>query len=132
MLVVNQDNSVPFLCLSCSCLFLYYILHLLPWPANRVQPNLLDLQMAFHELRVSLPQLLEYVQEVDAGQIPHSVPHIPVPKSQAHIYTGPGMRIQRKTAKATTVELVSHGADAMEVGSAGEEEEEEDAEVHGF
>ena len=84
--------------------------------------------MAFHELRVSLPQLLEYVQEVDAGQIPHSVPHIPVPKSQAHIYTGPGMRIQRKTAKATNVELVSHGADTMEVGSAGEEEEE-DAEV---
>ena len=63
---------------------------------------------------------------VDAGLC---APH-PVPKSQAYICTGPGMRIQRKTAKATTVELVSHGADAMEVGSAGEEEEEEeDAEV---
>ena len=115
-----MDNSV-FFCLSCPT-FIFsttYFIYLLPWPANRVQPDLLDLQMAFHELRVSLPQLLEYVQEVDAGQIPHSVPHIPVPKSQAHIYTGPGMRIQRKPAKATTVELVGHGVDAMCGGGGG-------------
>ena len=33
--------------------------------------------------------------------------------------------MQGKPAKATTVELVSHRADTMEVGSAGEEEEAE-------
>ena len=49
------------------------------------------------------------------------------PTSRSKV-SSPGMRIQRKTAKATTVELASHG---VEVGSAGEEEEEEeeDAEV---
>ena len=84
--------------------------------------------MAFHELRVSLPQLLEYVQEVDAGQIPHSVPHIPCSKvSSSHLYWSRN-EDTRKTAKATTVELVSRGADAMEVGSAGEEEAEVDFE----
>ena len=68
------------------------------------------------------------MQEVDGGQLPHSIGQFPVPKPQTHIYSGPGMRIQRKVAN---VEFGGQGGvgggggEAMEVGSEGEEREED-------
>ena len=84
--------------------------------------------MAFHDLDISIPQLLEYVQEVNAGQLPHTVGRFPTPKPQCHLYTGPGAKIKRRSAKVTSVQLQSQGEKGDEVGSEGEEEEESETE----
>lgn len=83
--------------------------------------------MAFDDLNISIPQLLEYAREVNAGQLPHTVGRFPTPKPQCHLYTGPGARIKRRSAKVTSVPLQSQGEED-EVGSEGEEEEESETE----
>ena len=88
--------------------------------------------MAFHDLNISIPQLLEYAQEVDAGQLSHTVARFPTPKPQSHLYTGPGARLKRQSVKVTSVESRSQVEGDMEVGSEGEEEESETEEIPGY
>ena len=88
--------------------------------------------MAFHDLNISIPQLLEYAQEVNAGQLPQTVSRFPTPKPQSHLYTGPGAKIKRRSAKVTSVQLQSQGEEGDEMGSEGEEEESETEEIPGY
>ena len=56
--------------------------------ANRTEPNLIDLERAFGNLGIDLPDLSEFHKEVSSSPLEQEVPRFPVPRSSAHVYYG--------------------------------------------
>ena len=50
---------------------------------GRTEPNLDDLGLAFDELRITLSELREFVENVDSKPFPHDVVEFPAPKSSS-------------------------------------------------
>ena len=58
---------------------------LLPPTANRTEPNIQDLAMAFSDLGINTAELLEFCREVESQKPPQDIPKYPVPKKSTHV-----------------------------------------------
>ena len=57
--------------------------------ANRTEPNLSDLALAFRDLGVNLSEVSEFCREVESNPCAHVVPKYPLTKKSYHVYNGP-------------------------------------------
>ena len=57
--------------------------------ANRTEANLSDVFQAFCDLGVNIPDLEEFMREVESIPPPQPIPRYPVPRSSTHIYHTP-------------------------------------------
>lgn len=59
---------------------------------GRTEPNLDDLGLAFHDMGISVPELEEYINNVDCPAFPHLLPSLPVPRTSNLNFLKPGSR----------------------------------------
>ncbi|KAL5474930.1 hypothetical protein EMCRGX_G026962 [Ephydatia muelleri] len=58
--------------------------------ANRTEPNLADLALAFGDLGINLSEVSEFCREVESNPCVHTVPKYPFPKKSSHVCLGGG------------------------------------------
>ena len=53
--------------------------------ANRTEPNLKDLALAFADLGINVAELSEFCQEVESTKPPQGIPKYPMPRKSTHV-----------------------------------------------
>jgi len=83
--------------------------------ANRTEPNLKDLALAFADLGINVAELSEFCQEVESTKPPQGIPKYPMPRKLTHVNLS-------ATARVVTRKQVSRSSRSSSTSS----DEEED------
>lgn len=60
--------------------------------ADSIMPDICDVNMAFRDKNVSIPDLVKYLKQVEPIKFPHQVPKFPIPKKSNLNIMKPGSR----------------------------------------
>ncbi|XP_050099395.1 treacle protein isoform X2 [Anopheles aquasalis] len=100
---------------------------------NRTEPNLDDLALAYRDIGINLPEMLEYIEFVDPIPLSLDVPRFPVPKETNLCFLKPGSKevltrpmhipeyLPPMLIEAPASETCDLGEDGTDDGAAGDE-----------